>query len=601
MHGGTEKSATQDPIRAIEAPRRTPDEYEDLLRALEIHQIELEMQNSELRKTQLALAEGRRRYLDLYDFAPIGYLTLDRDGRIREANVTAAGVLGIERAQLLGKLLVSQVEMGDRRRFREHLRSCLGDRTQVGTELAFSPKAGVRLTIQTVSTPLCEGPDQVVGCRTTLTDISLLKQSEERLALLAKASRLLSSPLEDAPRLKEVLELVVRSFADAATLDVRDDVGGLKRVEEAFRGAKGLSWRSESFAAAQRKVLATGETIYIPDCSEDGTSNAKHLGGAPFVGTGTSSLIFVALTSRSAHPGVLTLASTRGGRRFTAADVNVAEDLASRIATAIDNGRLYRRARDATRARDEVLGFAAHDLRTPLAAITYFAASLSSREQSVQHADGQTVLESVRRLAAEMNRMIDDLLDVRSMDEGRFSVDCEANEVRQLLADAVEALQPLAREKGVDLQVCVPLHAGQVSCDRARVLQVFSNLIGNAVKFTPPGGTVIVASGIREAEVVFAVEDTGPGVTGSGLIHMFDKYWQADEHSRKGRGLGLYIARRIVEAHGGVIWCANRPRGGAAVSFSLPRASPLVGAAPLARWDVLLRNGPARATARGRK
>ena len=277
MLGGTERSATQDPIGAVEPPGRTPGEYEDLLRELEIHQIELEMQNSELRKTQLALAEGRRRYLDLYDFAPIGYLTLDRDGRIREANVTATGVLGIERAQLVGKLLVSQVEMGDRRRFREHLRSCLADRTQVSTELAFSPKAGVRLTIQTVSTPLCDGPDEVVGCRTTLTDISLLKRSEERLALLAKTSRLLGSPLDDAPRLTEILEVVVRSFADAAMLDVQDDVGGLKRVEQAFRGddAKGLSWRSESIAAAQRKVLATGETIYVPDGSEEGTSNRE--------------------------------------------------------------------------------------------------------------------------------------------------------------------------------------------------------------------------------------------------------------------------------------------------------------------------------------
>lgn len=563
-------------ISAIESPRRTSGECEDLVR-------ELEIQNRALRKAQLVLVEGRRRYLDLYEVAPVGYLTLDRNGRIREANATAADMLGFGRERLVGKLLASQVEIGDRRRFREHLRSCLGERTQVSTELAFSPKAGVHLTIQTVSTPRCDGSDDVVGCRTTLTDVSLLKQSQERLALISEVSRLLSSPLDDAPRLTEVLEIMVRSFADAAILDLRDDAGRLTRVEQAFRGndARGLSWRSESFAAAQRRVLATGATLCLADCSEKETSRSRPHEGEPIGGAGATSLIVVALVSRSTRPGVLTLASMPGGRRFTSADVIVAEDLASRIATAIDNARLYRRARDATRARDEVLGFAAHDLRTPLAAITYFAASLSNPGQSARRADEHRVLESVRRLASDMNRMIDDLLDVHGLDAGRLSIEREANDLRQLLADAFEALQPLAREKALDLQIRLPRPSDQVSCDRARVLRVLFNLVGNAVKFTPAGGTVTLAAGRRAAEVVFTVEDTGPGVSGWGLIHLFDRYRQADEHARKGRGLGLYIARRIVEAHGGAIWCANRPRGGTAVSFSLPQAPPLVGAAPL--------------------
>ena len=247
-------------------------------------------------------------------------------------------------------------------------------------------------------------------------------------------------------------------------------------------------------------------------------------------------------------------------------------DLAERIAVRIDNARLYQKAREAVAVREELLALVAHDLRNPLSAIRLSAMSITQRSRRpVERRKAWPRIERVRRIADHMSRMLEDLAEFSGLDARPFTLDMAPREVPQLLNEVVDELVPLATDRGIKLHLDGPPAAGHVVCDPDRVLQVFSNVVGNAVKFSQRGGTIALGSTAKESEVLFTVKDDGPGMAQADLDHIFDKYWQAEEGARGGRGLGLYIARRLVEAQGGAIWCESEPEKGTLVSFTLPR------------------------------
>ena len=180
--------------------------------------------------------------------------------------------------------------------------------------------------------------------------------------------------------------------------------------------------------------------------------------------------------------------------------------------------------------------------------------------------------EKVERAAKRMTRLIEDLLDVTRVDSGRLSVEPEAHEGDQLLSDALELLRPLADEKSIRIERWAAEGLGMVLADRERVLQVFSNLGGNAIKFTPKSGRVTLTADLDGAMVRFAVADTGPGILEENQARIFDRFWQARKTDRQGAGLGLAIAKGIVEAHGGKIWVESEVGFGTTFFFTLPLA-----------------------------
>ncbi len=251
----------------------------------------------------------------------------------------------------------------------------------------------------------------------------------------------------------------------------------------------------------------------------------------------------------------------------------MAREVARRASLAIDNERLYREATDAIRARNSVLGVVSHDLRSPLTAIILQADALIGSGQAT---GARTELEHIIRAAEGMERMIRDLLDVAAIEAGQLRVVPEPHGAGTLLRAAAEMLAPLAEERGVALEAePSALHDALVLADRGRVLQVFSNLVGNAIRFTPRGGRVRVGGAVDEAEVGFWVRDTGPGISAADLPRVWERFWQAGKGTPgSGAGLGLPIARGIVEAHAGRVWVESRPGEGALFGFSLPLSSP---------------------------
>ena len=288
---------------------------------------------------------------------------------------------------------------------------------------------------------------------------------------------------------------------------------------------------------------------------------------------GPQSILGLPLLVRGELRGVLVVMSTRPSRSYNAQDSRLGEALAERAALAIENGRLYQTAKNATGLRDEVLGVVAHDLRNPVAAITLSAMALRRRGPERERRNLKPV-DNIIRAAGRMNRLIADLLDVSLIEAGQLRVDCAGVATRQLLADSIEAQRPLVASANLEMEVEVPDDLPDVWGDQHRLLQILENLVGNAIKFTPAQGHITIGAASREGEVLFWIADTGSGISADGLPHVFHPFWQARKGTRQGAGLGLPITRGIVEAHGGRIWVESTLGRGDIFFFTIPLAPP---------------------------
>ncbi len=225
----------------------------------------------------------------------------------------------------------------------------------------------------------------------------------------------------------------------------------------------------------------------------------------------------------------------------------------------------------ANRARDDVQAIVSHDLRNPLNTVAMTASLLRSHLQA--GAEDMPLIERIERAVARMNRLIQDLLDASRIDAGKMAVAQRAEPGGSLLDEAMENAAALAEAKGCAVLRGEVDDALVVSADRDRVLQLFSNLIGNALKFTPQGGTITLSLRRAGRFAELAVNDTGKGIEPKHLPHLFDRYWKESEASRDGAGLGLFIAKGIVEAHGGTIDVTSEVGRGTSVRFTLPLAT----------------------------
>jgi signal transduction histidine kinase len=226
----------------------------------------------------------------------------------------------------------------------------------------------------------------------------------------------------------------------------------------------------------------------------------------------------------------------------------------------------------ATQWRDETLAVVAHELRDPLHTIAVgLETMLKLQPPGDERAARQLVV--MQRTVRRINRLILDLLDVTRIGAGNFVLAQEHVQVQSLLNEVLELFEAPARQR-ISLTCHTPQAVPCVIGERDRLLRVLSNLVGNAVKFTPPGGRISVHARLLEEALHFSVEDTGPGIPSEGIPQLFDRFWQANQTGRVGLGLGLPIAKAIVEAHGGRIWAESVPGGGTTFHFTVPCAPP---------------------------
>jgi signal transduction histidine kinase len=255
--------------------------------------------------------------------------------------------------------------------------------------------------------------------------------------------------------------------------------------------------------------------------------------------------------------------------------------LAQAAADALSRARSYDVERDARRgaetlaqARADVLGIVAHDLRNPLSVITA-ATDLLLEVEELPLIQRRRNLETMRRSARRMNRLIGDLLEATRLQAGRLSFDLADVDARKIVLETEESLAAAAAERRISLRAHAPCDAVHVRADEGRLIQVIGNLVGNALKFTPEGGNVTVSAQADVHEVVFSVADTGPGIPLEDQAQLFDSFWQARKGDRRGVGLGLSITRDIVTALGGRVWVESAVGAGSTFYFALPSAAPM--------------------------
>jgi signal transduction histidine kinase len=399
---------------------------------------------------------------------------------------------------------------------------------------------------------------------------------------LAEAGAVLAASLDYERTLATLAHLVVRDLADWCLAEVIDEREQYRRRKVVARDPS----KADLCAILEhmpidrerphllRPVFEKKQSLLIEHVSSEDIESAaqgpEHLQALRAVNP--TSLMALPLLRHGQVLGVLAFVSSTESRRYGQSDLRFAEALADRAAIAIENARLYRSSVYATQLRDQVLGVVVHDLRSPLSNILLQTSALESYDPGAE-GRSQKAAEVIQRAANRMNRLIQDLLDVARLEAGPLTIERAQLSAVGLVVEAVEMQRALASSSSLELRVEVSPDVPDVLGDRDRLLQVFENLIGNAIKFTKAGGRITAGAAPKDNAVVFWVADTGCGIASENLTRVFDRFWQATRVGRQGAGLGLSITKGIVEAHGGHIWVESTSGNGSTFFFTIPSAS----------------------------
>jgi signal transduction histidine kinase len=280
------------------------------------------------------------------------------------------------------------------------------------------------------------------------------------------------------------------------------------------------------------------------------------------------SFVGVPIRFGGAITGHLYLANKRARDEFTEADELAIEMLAVRAGLAVQIATLARELQVSVESRENLLAVVSHDLRGPLSTIQLSAELL--RRAGEREPQLWRPLDMILRSATQMAQLIEDLLQAKTIEAGTFTVVTELHGLAPVLEPALEMLEARASERAIALECEIPADLPVVRCDERRIVQVLANLVGNAMKFAR--SRVEVSARVEGDDVRVAVTDDGLGISGDHLPHVFERFWTGRAGGQRGAGLGLYIAKGIVEAHGGRIWADSRVGEGSTFTFTLPIA-----------------------------
>jgi signal transduction histidine kinase len=404
--------------------------------------------------------------------------------------------------------------------------------------------------------------------------------AEQRSAFLEEVARELAGSLDYDTILHRLARLSVPALASACLIYLRGEDGLIHPVAAAHADEEG-----ETLLARMQEVpilpgsphgvartVDSGAPLLLLDAEQP---LSEHLAvGArqreALAALRIHSAALVPLRARGEVLGAICLLSGgRGWLPLCEDDLAIAARIAQSAALAVDNARLLREAREATQAREEVLSVVAHDLRSPLGAISVStellqAFPLEPRERMYH-------LEIIQRAAGRMSRLIQDLVDVERIKAGRLSIEPYLQEAEPLVLETLDIFRTRAEAKHIRLRCEMAGGMVQIYADRYRILQALSNLVENAIKFTPAGGEVVLYVDEVEGATRIRVADTGCGIAEADLPRIFERHWQAVQKSSKGAGLGLAIVQGIAEAHEGCVEAESEPGRGTTISLFVPR------------------------------
>jgi PAS domain S-box-containing protein len=526
----------------------------------------------------------RGRLETIVSSSPAAIILVDLDGTVRLWNPAAERIFGWTEAEVLGRPnpIIPGASWAE---FRENLqRMECGEPLMVLEARRQTKEQGIiDVAVYAAPVRMADGRTQ---CLSLLTDITERKRDEARTRFLAEASALLSSSLDYERTLYAVAHVAVPTLADWCSVHLLDAQGQVRQVAAAHqdpaRTEQALDYHRRypvdlRAPSGIGKVLRTGEpelVKHIPDSLVHATIEDPER-RAVVLALGIRSYVSVALRSRGRVIGAMTLVYADADRRYTEADLRVAEELALRASSAIDNATLYREAREAVEARDIFLGVASHELNTPLTSLKLHVQGLQRALQAlppgavpVQGLDAK--FQSAQRQLARLASLVRELLDVSRITAGKLKLEPEALDLAALVREVASRASEDAARAGSELRLSVP-DAVPGTWDRLRLDQVLQNLLSNALKYGH-GQPVDVTLEAGEDAVTLRVKDRGLGIAPEDQPRLFQRFQRvASERHYSGFGLGLWIVKQVLDAMGGTIHVESAPGQGATFTAVLPR------------------------------
>ena len=404
---------------------------------------------------------------------------------------------------------------------------------------------------------------------------SVAEDSQRRASFLAEATQVMASSLDVDTILKGAAGLVVPYMADYGAIVLANEDGTVR----AHRSSCVAGW--EPYLGAHR----AGFDARVAQCHARVIEKGAHemcdrLTAPPGDGDAADEsplgeIHAFPLTTRGKARGALVLALGPSARRLAGADLSLADSLAGRAASALDNCLLYEEIQRNDRRKNEFLATLSHELRNPLAPMR--AALHMLRSQAVEPERARALLETMDRQVAQMTRLVEDLLDISRITRGAIELRRETLNVSSEIRNAIESCQGQLEIGGHEVVVSLPKEAVQVVADRVRLQQILENVILNAAKYTEAGGRIEVSGEGTLSEVVIRVRDNGIGIAPDKLQQVWDLFVQVDESPdriRKGLGIGLALVKDLVRRHGGTVEAASEGLGkGSTFTIRLPRAA----------------------------
>ena len=417
------------------------------------------------------------------------------------------------------------------------------------------------------------------------------EKAEAALTFIAEASARLASSLDLKATLGNVARLAVPTFADWCIVELATAAAEVaERVASAHVDPAGQALLHELTLRVD-DVLRTGVAQLYERVNP--SELQARLGDARQAELlrqlAPTSLMMVPMIVNGRVLGAIVFGFGPSQRWYDARDLATAQNLAERAAVAVENARLYREIQRAVKAREDLLALVSHDLRSPMQSIRMTAAMVKSKLADDDRLRPR--VEAIVKSAEIIDRLLGDLLDLARFDAGGLVLDRQARDLAEIARDVLAIAAPQAEHKGVRLVDRIGEARLEAYCDATRVAQILGNLLGNALKFTPEGGTIAVTGQAfpSQDKVQISVSDSGPGISDADREHLFERHWQARSQQCGGVGLGLSIVKALVEAHGGEVAVTSQLGRGSTFSFTLPAAAePVDQRAPAAPASILV-------------
>lgn len=519
-------------------------------------------------------------------------ITLDEEFHIVRFNRGAEHIFQWTEAEMIGQPLDRLLPMGARAVHRGHMRTFAEGPTDARIMARRRPIAGLRKNGDQFPAEASIARVSIDGARTfmvTLRDVSERVNTEERQKLLATAGGVLAASLDVESTMATIAELPVPLLGEWSMLELLMPEGAMRRAAATHMDPH---WHEETAALVSRvaeplalepaaasgaRVAHEAEAQRITDVGAWLTANFHDAALRSRVELlGARAILLVPLRASGRAIGALHLVRTRPGAVHSLEEQQAADQFAGLAALALENARLYQQTRSAVRERDEMLAIVSHDLRNPVNAIVMLTGAVLKRDADTETMPEQPVqiareeVEAVRAAARQADGLIQDLQDVTRISAGRLRVERRRVPAHDMLKECADMFEPVMVDAALRFVRKVDGDLPVLLADRHRLQQVLSNLLGNAVRFTPHGGEIVLSATCGEERLRVSVRDSGPGVAHDDIPRLFERYFQAPRLLRSGSGLGLYIAKGIVEAHGGEIGVNSEVGKGAEFWFTVP-------------------------------